>query len=221
MTQCHIGDRLEGEIVPKPTFFNLSKEKRETLMKAAIKEFSRVPLNDALIANIVKFAGIPRGSFYQYFEDKEDLFFYLLDQYAEENKESFILSLEKANGDLFDTFIVEFKRMIVNFRKKENRDFFKNAFLNMNHKVETAILKSSDEEKFYHHFIDIKNFINISKLNIADEHELLHVIQILMAVTMHNLIQNFARELPFEDSLKNYTLEIELLKKGLCKKIDG
>ena len=62
--------------VPKPTFLNLSKEKQELLITAAKKEFSRVPLNGASISNIIKDAGIPRGSFYQYFEDKEDIFFF-------------------------------------------------------------------------------------------------------------------------------------------------
>ena len=40
------------------------------------KEFSRLPLKDASIANIIKDAEIPRGSFYQYFENKEDLYYY-------------------------------------------------------------------------------------------------------------------------------------------------
>ncbi|MFK4998922.1 TetR/AcrR family transcriptional regulator [Bacillus sp. N9] len=40
------------------------------------------------MANIVKEAGIPRGSFYQYFEDKEDAFFYLLNELTQENKKS-------------------------------------------------------------------------------------------------------------------------------------
>lgn len=208
---------IGGRIMPKPTFFNLPVEKRELLIHAAKKEFSRVPLPEAVIANIVKSAGIPRGSFYQYFDDKEDIYFFLLEEYTEENKENFILNLKKTNGDLFQTFIEEFRRMIEHFRKKENRDFFKNAFLNMNHKVEDTITKTNTEEKFQRHFSEMKNLINKNKLNISNEDELLHVIQILVAVTMHNLIQNFAKELPFEESIKNYILEMELLKKGLCK----
>ena len=51
--------------MPTKTFMNLSKEKRLRILKAAKKEFSRVPLDKAIIANIVKDAKIPRGSFYQ------------------------------------------------------------------------------------------------------------------------------------------------------------
>lgn len=59
--------------VPKETFFNLAEEKKEKIINAAKKEFKRVPLEQASIKNIVEDAGIARGSFYQYFESKEDL----------------------------------------------------------------------------------------------------------------------------------------------------
>uniref|UniRef100_UPI00366B4B3A TetR/AcrR family transcriptional regulator n=1 Tax=Phytohabitans flavus TaxID=1076124 RepID=UPI00366B4B3A len=49
-------------------------------MDAANKEFARAPFNDASISHIIKDAGIPRGSYYQYFDDKADLYFYLLEQ---------------------------------------------------------------------------------------------------------------------------------------------
>lgn len=62
--------------MPKETFFHLTDEKKSRIMSAAKKEFSRVPLSEASIARIIKDAEIPRGSFYQYFEDKEDLYFY-------------------------------------------------------------------------------------------------------------------------------------------------
>lgn len=59
--------------MPKETFLNLSEEKKKKIIKAAQNEFERVPLEQASIKNIVENAGIARGSFYQYFESKEDL----------------------------------------------------------------------------------------------------------------------------------------------------
>src|SRR5690625_5472893 len=87
MTWCHIHMVIRRGVMPKPTFFNLPKKKRDHLIQAATDEFSRVPLNEASIANIVKNADIPRGSFYQYFEDKEDAFYYLLEQKMESHQE--------------------------------------------------------------------------------------------------------------------------------------
>ncbi|WP_260842778.1 TetR/AcrR family transcriptional regulator, partial [Staphylococcus epidermidis] len=81
------------------TFYNLPDEKRQTLIQALKSEFSRVPLFEASVSNIVKAAGIPRGSFYQYFEDKDDAFFYLLNELAEQEKYNFLSILSMHNGD--------------------------------------------------------------------------------------------------------------------------
>ena len=62
-----------GEKMPKETFVKLSEEKKDKIIKAAKKEFARVPFEQTSIKNIVEDADIARGSFYQYFESKEDL----------------------------------------------------------------------------------------------------------------------------------------------------
>ena len=59
--------------MPKETFLKLSEDKKSKIIKAAKKEFKRVPIEQASIKNIVEDAEIARGSFYQYFESKEDL----------------------------------------------------------------------------------------------------------------------------------------------------
>lgn len=65
--------------MPKDTFFNLPNEKRERVMEAAINEFAERSYHDARITAIVDNAGIAKGSFYQYFEDKKDLFKYTIE----------------------------------------------------------------------------------------------------------------------------------------------
>ena len=59
--------------MPTSTFFNLPPEKRERLLAAARAEFARVSLAGASVNRIIRQAGIPRGSFYMYFADKEEL----------------------------------------------------------------------------------------------------------------------------------------------------
>jgi AcrR family transcriptional regulator len=65
--------------MPKPTFLNLPEEKRRALLKIALAEFADNEYNSASISKIVEKAGIAKGSLYQYFEDKQDLFLYLLE----------------------------------------------------------------------------------------------------------------------------------------------
>jgi AcrR family transcriptional regulator len=203
--------------MPKQTFFHLSKDKQDTLIHAAKQEFSRVPLHEASIANIIKSAGIPRGSFYQYFEDKEDLFYFLLNQLAEKNNQRFISVLNEKNGDLFETFIANFEFMIEVHRNEEHKNFFKNVYLNMNYKHEKTLAKDVYEENQKSQFLNTLKLIDTSNLNIQDEQELHHVLKILMGVTFQNIVQLFVREYSGEEALRNYLVQMDLLKRGLQK----
>ncbi|MGB4045755.1 MAG: TetR/AcrR family transcriptional regulator [Halanaerobiales bacterium] len=69
--------------MPTDTFFNLPVEKRERIIEAAIDEFSRYSFHKARVTAIADNAGIAKGSFYQYFEDKKDLYKYLMEIIAE------------------------------------------------------------------------------------------------------------------------------------------
>ena len=62
------------------TFLRLPEEKRTRFLDAAWEEFTKVPFTEASINKIVLRAKIPRGSFYQYFTDKKELFAYLIDR---------------------------------------------------------------------------------------------------------------------------------------------
>jgi AcrR family transcriptional regulator len=64
--------------MPKDTFFNLPKEKQDRIMNATLNELSVHTYESLNLANIIRESEIPRGSFYQYFNDKSDLFDYFL-----------------------------------------------------------------------------------------------------------------------------------------------
>jgi len=75
--------------MPKQTFFNLPEEKRQSIVNAAVDEFSEYGFEAASINRIVANSGISKGSFYQYFEDKLDVFKYLLDVMGDEKTKFF------------------------------------------------------------------------------------------------------------------------------------
>ncbi len=64
--------------MPKETFYNLSEEKRKKVYDALLEEFSQYSYDSASINRIVKVAEISKGSIYQYFDDKIDMFKYLI-----------------------------------------------------------------------------------------------------------------------------------------------
>ena len=74
--------------MPSKTFYNLSQEKQQKIIDASKKENSN----------------ISRGSFYMYFTDKEDLYFYLLNEYKANFERIIIKTLNDNNGEIFSTF---------------------------------------------------------------------------------------------------------------------
>jgi AcrR family transcriptional regulator len=64
--------------MPKPTFLNLPDEKRKRITELALDEFSTYPYRQASLSRIVSRAGIAKGSMYQYFENKLDLYRWLV-----------------------------------------------------------------------------------------------------------------------------------------------
>ena len=65
--------------MPRQTFFNLPEDKRNLIIDLALDEFSNYDYKNASISRIVNRAGIAKGSLYQYFEDKRDLYLYLVE----------------------------------------------------------------------------------------------------------------------------------------------
>lgn len=63
----------------KETFFNLEDQKRKIIIESAIEEFSKHTFLEASVNRIVEKAGISKGSLYQYFEDKKDLYLFLIE----------------------------------------------------------------------------------------------------------------------------------------------
>lgn len=61
------------------TFRNLSPEKQERVLAAAMGEFSDKGYQKASVNVMVSASGIAKGSIYQYFKDKKSLFLYVFD----------------------------------------------------------------------------------------------------------------------------------------------
>lgn len=202
------------EALPKQTFFNLPAKKRQTLLKAAKMEFTRAPLSDASIANIVKTAGIPRGSFYQYFENKEDLFLYLLNIKLEENREHFVHALKNHNGDLIEAMTEVYYNFLVKLPDEEEKNFLKNAFMYATHNVEYSLMKTfcSIEQ-----LEEISDLIDKDSLNIQEDQDIIYILEIITGIAVHNFIRKISQKLTDDQAIEHFTAQIHLIKYGICK----
>lgn len=98
--------------MPTKTFLRLPEEKQARLIDAAWSEFTRVSYADTSINNIIKNAGVPRGSFYQYFADKDDLFLYLLEDVRTRFTSGYCRLLDEAQGNLFQLQMIAFDQFL-------------------------------------------------------------------------------------------------------------
>lgn len=87
--------------MPTERFYRLPEAKKQVIRQAAIKEFARVPFDKASINQIIQNADISRGSFYTYFEDKQDVVRYIFEDNARLLKECCEKELERNEGDFF------------------------------------------------------------------------------------------------------------------------
>jgi AcrR family transcriptional regulator len=90
--------------MPKTTFLNLPEKKRNFIETVAIDEFAEFGFENATINSIVSAAGIAKGSFYQYFDDKKDLFLHIIFK-AGEKKSAYVtpVIMNPDNQDIFST----------------------------------------------------------------------------------------------------------------------
>ncbi|OHW61815.1 fatty acid metabolism regulator protein [Andreesenia angusta] len=125
--------------MPKNTFFNLSEEKRARIVESSIEEFSSNPYEVASINQIVKHSEIAKGSFYQYFENKEDLYKHLV-EICEVEKESYIdIAIKRTKYVDFFERLKEVYKSIIRFSDEKPKYA---AVLDHIYKIDDLNLKS-------------------------------------------------------------------------------
>ncbi|AMV59937.1 regulatory protein, TetR [Pediococcus damnosus] len=179
--------------MPKATYFNLNEEKKARLMQAAQHEFSRAPLEDVSVSAIVKDAEIPRGSFYQYFENKEDLYYYFLGNIVTDIEQHFFDMLKKTHGDLFAAMTLFFNFAVEEITEGPNADIFKNVGTNdFQHGQNSKHFgKNHHKHPFFKAVLAIEDKIATSvdrtKLRIENDEELKNLQQLLFTVFAHTI----------------------------------
>lgn len=175
--------------MPKSTFYNLNEEKREKIEKALKKEFSRNTFEKASISNIIEEANIPRGSFYQYFEDKDDALRYIIGNFLDDEKRQIKKLLIEHDGDIFYTTLDLYSYFIDRSYNETEVKLFQNI-INKLRNENVNIYKDIKRSEF----TKIKNMdkdnccINTSQLNIQNEDDIEYMLRILTCILRAEII---------------------------------
>ncbi len=202
--------------MPSDTFLRLNDLKKKKLIDASFKEFSLNNFNDASINRIIKEAGISRGSFYMYFEDKKDLYFYLLEQYGEILSNNMKKDLIKNKGDLFKMFQDNIEESYNSF-KNNNINFFKKSLENV------TIMEESKRTFGFRDKRLLQELIPNINLELLNDKARRHI-EVIFAINMHLLMVTLIKLLKSdsldEEILKDYYEQLDILKYGCVKKED-
>lgn len=193
--------------MPSKTFLNLPEEKRQKLLKAATDEFSNTSFFDVSINKIINNANISRGSFYMYFEGKEELFEYILDSYSSNLIEIVKKELINSNGDFRESFINLYDELLIRISKIKYKIFFRNVFLFLNLKRE----KIENKGKIL--FEEVKSYISTYNIKNAD-------LNFVFLVLMHNLFFCIADALctgKKEETKNVYLKKLDMICYGFYK----
>ena len=198
--------------MPKSTFFNLSSEKREKIEKAIENEFGRTTFEKASISNIIENAKIPRGSFYQYFEDKEDAIKYIVKKYMkkEKEKEKIRNILIEVDGNIFDATIEIFEYMIESVKEKDKFNLYRNILEELK-KNNINIFQEEKQQR------NIEEIINMEILNINSKEDIRYMLKIVSAMARTISIEVITGKISKEKGKENLIKELEILKRGMLK----
>lgn len=200
--------------MPKSTFYNLNEEKKEKIKKAINNEFSKNPFSKASISNIIEEAQIPRGSFYQYFDDKEDALKYILDEVAQKERKKIIDILNRNSGDIFKTSIESFDYIVNKNISEKEIQFLKNIVQEI--KEENIDFQLPIRNNFKS---NVENWnINTENLNIKTEEDLKYILRILFIVTKTQIMDVILKRISKEKARENLIKQIQILKEGMTKK---
>lgn len=198
--------------MPSNKFLNLEDDKKQEIIEAAKLEFAAHKYEDASINKIIKNIHMPRGSFYLYFENKQDLYLYLLKTYIREFKAQFIEVLNKNKQDLFKSLIHFYDYIVDNNNCDGN--LINNIFINMNsNQVDIAIPELVDSE--FDGSI-VKN-IDLTRYNIKEE-EIEILLSIVIPIFFHAVAISLEHPLKKDDIRVHYLKQINIIKRGLERK---
>lgn len=206
--------------MPKKTFMNLPEEKQQRLLDAGFQEFSRVPADEASINNIIKLAAIPRGSFYQYFEDKFDLHEYIVQLYSQKLKNSWVTLLKKYHGNLFTALPIFFEEFLDELTNEKRVDFWKNTFTSFRNLNLSKKHLETKHHEINHAFIDEVDE-NLLKIDLSSENlELLRrqiITMMMQSVHCYFFDKRLGNENPREDAINQFNIMLNWLEYGIRK----
>ncbi|MBQ7875095.1 MAG: TetR family transcriptional regulator [Oscillospiraceae bacterium] len=202
--------------MPSQTFNNLAEEKKQRIFGAIYTELQRVPFPEMSINQVIKNADIPRGSFYQYFENKDDAFDYFITESSKKIKECVITRVSEMHGDIFEIAESIFEEM-----SKAAKEQSKLGIIH--HVMPYVDIKKLDPFSNYIANMDsgkrlrLCSTLGIGKLNIKSEEELTDILGIIEALFQSALPQILSGAGDIGEITEKFKRRLNIIKKATVR----
>lgn len=201
----------------KQTFYNLPETKRERIYQAIKTEFDRVPLDKISINSIIKEANISRGSFYQYFDDKGDLYDIIADRIMDSIKECFTNTLVKYKGDLFATMeevmSQHFTKVSQPKAKSQMQKFVPGVSVNAKSILDRIC------ERSITYFNELIPNIDTRKFSFDNSPEDIRILfEMLMSISKNAIFDVLFMDIDTDEAIKILNKKLKIIKNGCLKK---
>lgn len=193
--------------MPKQTFYNLASFKQEKIINVLKDIFKTKHLFQTSVKEIVDKLEIPRGSFYQYFENLEDAYFMILDLEIIDIHKLFLAILKENNYEIFKSLEIYGIKLSEILFKEQTYQLYMNRYLNWTYNLEQAWKKYQTKNQD----LSSLNYQKIDKTSALYSEKM----QFIKAV-IHDLIQRiYLNKWDVNQFLRNYNKHLDWLKGGL------
>lgn len=112
--------------MPKETYFNLPEEKKNRIRDAVYELFSGLPYEKVTTRLVTQKAGIPMGSLYQYFENKDEMYLYFQTELISEMTER--IDQDQSFGQLESVFLEGKEGVLIDYSGDVKENFIRSLF---------------------------------------------------------------------------------------------
>ena len=191
------------------TFLRLPEEKRRRFLDAAWEEFTAARFTDVSINQIVRRAGIPRGSFYQYFADKTDLFRHLLRCYDRQLEDAIRISLDRCGGRPLELPLALYDLVLSHVQERRDEFSLFLGILRQNMGMDAGQLLSLPEM-----VVLVLEEADWSGLTLDGQEERLALLDLLLSAAGQALMAACCGKLTPEESRARLALKTALIRRG-------
>lgn len=205
--------------MPTQRFLNLKDSKKNVILEAAAHEFARVPYSAASINQIIKEAEISRGSFYTYFEDKDDLMRYMLRGFRDTLRKKVFEFLEEENGNPFRLCIRLLKDWIKTGSERITFQIHRNLLADLSVTGQNQMFGIRGflmKDELYKSFVEeLYNRLDKDRYPTTIE-TLCYIVDMAIMILIKSMAMYYQNPSEKETIIQVLTEEMTILERGMC-----